>query len=174
MFEHDIRWYALVPDSLLLGLALLFAETLGVWGGFPVRPDLFWCLAFYAALKSPPAPSIIAFAWCGFARDMLVGSRPGASSLAFILAGWLVLHWSPLAAIRGWGGQAVLAGAGAFVAGLLRHGLDAGRMAAVLWERTFFFALGDGVATVLAYVPMALLLSLPPFRPWRERRQFDL
>lgn len=174
MYEHDIRWYALVPDSLLLGLALLLAETAGWWGAFPVRPDLFWCLAFYAALKSPPTPSIMAFAWCGFARDMLLGSRPGASCLAFVVAGWLVLHWKPLAAIRGWLGQAVLSGAGAFAAGLIRHGLDAGRLAGVLWERIFFSALGDGVLTILAYVPAALIFSLSPFRPWRERRRFDL
>ncbi len=172
MYETDIRWYALIPVSLLLGLAVLAVETSGAWGGFPFRPDLFWCLAFAAALKSPPAPSIIAFAWCGFARDMLLGPRAGSASLAFVLVGWLALYWKPLAAIRGLAGQAVLAGAGAFLAAALKHGLDAGGLAYVLWERIFFLALGDGVLTAFAYVPAVLILTLPSFRPWAERRSY--
>ncbi len=172
MYETDIRWFALIPVALLLGLADLAVETSGAWGGIPFRPDLFWCLAFAAALKSPPTPSIMAFAWCGFARDMLLGPRAGSASLAFVLVGWLALYWKPLSAIRGLAGQAALAGAGAFLVAGLKHALDAGSLAYVMWERIFFLALGDGFLTTLAYAPAALVLMLPSFRPWVERRSY--
>lgn len=172
MYDHEIRWYALIPVSLLLGLAVLIVEMSGWLPRFPARPDLFWCLAFFAALRSLPIMSIMAFGWCGLARDLLLGPKAGAASFAFVLVGWLALYWKPLAAARGRAGQAVAAGAGAFLVAAVKHGLDSGWLAPRLWERIFFIAIGDALLTALAYVPFTLLLSIPSFRPWRERSGF--
>ena len=169
MFEHDIRWYALVPVTLILGFFVLFAETSDVWGAFPMRPDWFWCLAVYAALKSPPTSSIVAFAWCGLARDFILGPKPGSAMLAFVAVGWAVLYWKPIVADRGLPSQAFMAGVGAVVVSFVRHMLDSGRLAYKLWDWMLVAALGDGVLTCLVYVPAVLVLSLPSFRPWRER-----
>ena len=169
MYEHEIRWYALLPVSIVLGLFAVLAEMAGVWGAFPGRPDWLWCLAMCAVLNAPPVPAIAAFAWCGLVRDFTLGSRPGSAMIAFILVGWTVLYWKPLAADRGWPGQALLAGAGAFVVALTRHGLDYGLLAYKLVDRLFFLSAADAVLTGIAYLPLAALLTLPQFRPWRER-----
>ena len=54
MYEREIRWPALALSALLLGFAELAAETAGLWGRFPFRPDWFWCLASLAALGTRP------------------------------------------------------------------------------------------------------------------------
>ncbi len=169
MYDHETRWFALAPVTLLLGCAVLTAETAGVWGRFPARPDWFWILAFFAALRTPPLSSIMTFAWCGLARDMLLGPRPGAASIAFVLVGWMALYWKPLASSRSWVGQAVGAGAGAFLVAVIKHGLDAGHLAWEVMEKIFFLSVGDGLLTSLAFLPMALVLSIPSFRPCRQR-----
>lgn len=169
MYDKEIRWYALVPVAILTCFAHLFLETGGAWGGVPVRPEWLWCLAFYATLHAPPAQSLFVFFLCGVLRDVLIGPRLGAGALAYTAMGWIALHWRFLAASHGWIGQALVVGwSGIFVA-LLRHGLDYGPLAYKLLYRIFFLGIGDGVATGLAYLPLAVLFGLRSFRPWRER-----
>jgi hypothetical protein len=169
MYDHEIRWSALIPLSLALGLVVLGVETTGVWGAFPVRPDWFWVLAFFAAMRALPVSSICVFAWCGFARDMLLGPRPGAASIAFILIGWIALYWKPLAATRGWFGQALAVGMSAFLVGVVKSCLDAGWMFAGMVDSIFFISLGIGMLSGVLFIPAAIFLSVGPFRPWRER-----
>lgn len=168
MYDHEVRWFTLLPMSILLGLTIVVLETQGVWGKLPVRPDFFWCLAFFAALKAPPVSSIFAFAWCGLMRDCFLGPKAGSASMAFVLLGWMMLYWKPLAALRGWLAHAVAAGSSACLVAFIKHSLDAGWMTTRLWEKIFFLGLGDGILTIAAYIPVALILSLPSFRPWRE------
>ncbi len=169
MYDHEIRWSALVPLALVVGLAALFAEIAGFWGKFPARPDWLWILAFYAAMRATPVPSITAFAWCGFVRDVTLGSSLGSGAIAFVLTGWIALYWKPLASTRGWPGQAVTVGAGGFLVGVIRHGLDAGWLFPNVMDAVFFVSLGDGLLTSLAFIPLAIVFSLSPIRPWRER-----
>lgn len=169
MYGHEIRWYALLPVSIAIGLFAVLADMAGVWGDFPARPEWLWCLALLAALDAPPVPSIAAFAWCGLVRDFTLGPRLGSATLAYLAVGWMALYWKPLAAVRGWPGQALLAGAGAFVAALAKLGLDYGLLTHKLVDRLFFLAAADAVLTGIVYLPLAALLTLPQFRPWRER-----
>lgn len=169
MFEHEIRWYVLLPVSFLLGMAALSAEIAGVWFRPDMRPDLFWCMAFFITLRTTPLEALAAFAWCGFARDALLGPKLGSAAIAYILVGWSVLYLRYAIVSRGWFGQMFAAGATAFVAALLRHVLDAGRLAASLWDTIFFLAIGDAVLSLIAYAPLCALLALAPFRPWRRR-----
>ncbi len=160
MHDREIRWFAFVPLALLVALLQLLAETAGVWGGFPLRPEILWCLAFYAALRVPPVQGLAAYFLCGVVRDGIVGAQPGAGALAYTLMGWLALHWRFLAAGHGWPGQAAFAGwAGIFVS-MLRHGLDYGGLAYTLLSRVFFFGIGDGILTALAYLPLALAFGI--------------
>ncbi len=169
MYDNEIHWRTLVPVALLLCCVQLIAETGGLWGAFPARPEPLWCLAFYAAMRGAPVSSMAAFFLCGVLRDLAVGPRLGAGALAFTAMGWIALHWRFLATERGWIGQALLAGwAGVFVA-ILRNALDYGPLAYTLLYRVFFLGIGNGALTGIAYLPLAALFSLAPFRPWRER-----
>ena len=169
MYGHDIRWFVLVPVAILIGLASVVGEVLGIWGGFPARPDWLWCLAFFAALKAPPAASVAAFFLCGVLRDVILGPRLGSAALAYTLIGWLSLAWRVLATARGWPSQALVAGWAAFLAALVRHSLDYGPLAYTLLYRIVFTSFADGILTMLAYMPLAALLSTDSFRPRRER-----
>ncbi|MCC8189255.1 MAG: hypothetical protein LIP77_01290 [Planctomycetes bacterium] len=171
MFDHEVRWYALVPVSILLGFAVIFLETARVWGALPIRPDLFWCLACLTVFRSPPLPSLFVFAWCGFCRGILLGTRPGADTLAYIVTGWLYLHWKPFSLGRGWAGQAIMAATAAAATSLLRQALAYGFLAHTLWERVLVVAVGDGLLTCPAYLLMAGVLALPSFRTWRDGRE---
>ncbi len=171
MYDNAIRWHTLVPVAALVCFAALLLETGGAWGNFPARPEFLWCLAFYAMMRARPVPAMAAFFLCGVLRDLLLGPRLGAGALSFTAMGWIALHWRFLAASRGWIGQAILAGwAGIFVA-ILRNALDYGGLAHTLLYRVFFLGVGDGALTCLAYLPLAALFSLAPFRPWREEAQ---
>lgn len=170
MYEHAIRWYALVSEILLICLAALLAETAGVWPrGLPARPDWLWCLAFFVTLKVRPVPSLLVFAVCGLFRDAMLGPRLGSACIAYVAIGWLALHWRVLATTRGWAPQLVAAGGSAFFAALLRHALDYGPLAHKLVYRILFVSFADGVLTALTYVPMAAVLCSGAFRPWRRR-----
>lgn len=169
MHPHEIRWYVLIPVAILFCLAHLAAETAGLWFRFPSRPDWLWCLVFFAALQVPATQAVFAFAACGLVRDFLLGPRLGAATLAFIIAGWFVLHWRILATTKGVISQAAVAGAIGLMAALLKHGLDYGPLAYKLMYRLIFVSIGDAVLTTLAYIPVAALLSWKSFRPWRER-----
>ncbi len=169
MHDNEIRWYALIPVGILLCFGCLFLETAGVWGAFPARPEWLWCLAFCATLRAPPVQSTAAFFLCGLLRDLLIGPRLGAGAAAFTAMGWVALHWRFIAVGHGWIGQAALAGwAGMFVA-MIRHALECGPLAYALLSRVFFLGIADGALTGLAYLPLAALLCLPSFRPWRQR-----
>lgn len=168
MYDHEVRWYVLAPITLILGFAVLSAETLDVWGGLPVRPDWFWCLAVVATMKTSPVSSLFVFAWCGLARDFLLGPKPGAAMLAFVLAGWFIQFWKPVAALRGLAGSVMLAGVGALAVSLLKHTLDYGALTYKLWDWMLVVAFGDALLTAVAVIPAALVLNMPSFRPWRE------
>ena len=172
MYDQDVRWYVLVPVTFILGFVAINVEIVDVWGTFPARPDWFWCLAVCATLKAPPVSSIFAFAWCGLARDFLLGSRPGSGALAFIAVGWLLHFWKPLAAVRGVPGRAVLAGMSAFIVALARHSLDYGALTYKLWDWLLVVSFGDALLTFVAFFPAAVVLGFPSFRPWREREGF--
>ena len=172
MFENDIRWSALVPLSLALGLAVLAVEASGVWGALPFRPEWFGCLAFYAGLRAAPFPSLCAFAWCGLVRDGLLGDKMGSATIAFILIGWLGMHWKVLAAVRGALFQMAALGVCAFGMAALRRFLDAGGLWTRMLPASLLAALGDAVLSAFAYLPCVLLLSLPSLRPWRARNGF--
>lgn len=170
MYEHGIRWYALVPVAMLVCLAVLLVETAGLWPrAFPARPDWLWALVFFTTLKTKPVPSIAAFALCGLFRDVMLGPRLGAGVFAYVTVGWMMLHWRMLATPRGWFSQLFAAGASAFLVALLRHALDYGPQAYKLMYRILFVSFADGVLTALVYVPMAGVLCLEAFRPWRRR-----
>lgn len=169
MYDHDIRWWALAPLTLVLGFFVLLAETTGMWGEWPCRPEWFWCLAFLAALRSPPVASVFAFGWCGLSRDFLLGPKPGVAMLAFVIVGWMIHFWKPIAVVRGLPGQVFIAGVGAFAVSLLKHSLDYGSATYKLWDWVLLLSFGDALMTGVAYVPAALILGLPSFRPWRER-----
>lgn len=172
MYEHEIRWSVLVPVAILVGFAALFAETCGVWFDFPARPDWLWCLAVFTVMKAPPVPSIGAFACCGLVRDLLLGPRPGAASIAFILTGWAVLYWKPVAALRGWRGHLSVACIGSCMAALLKHALDYGQLTYKLWYWVLTVSMGDALLTLTAYPLLAIVLTSPSFRPWREKSLF--
>lgn len=172
MYEHAIRFQVLVPVAALLGLAALFAEVCGLAPGFPGRPDWFWCLAVFAAIKAPPKQAILAFACCGLARDLLLGPKPGSAMFAFVLIGWFSLYWKPLAADRGWPGQVLFAALGALGIALIKHTLDYGLLAYKLWYWILAVSLSDAALTLPAYPPLAVLLAIPSFRPWREGSVF--
>lgn len=169
MFEHDIRWSALIPLSLALGLAVLCVEASGVWGGFPVRPEWFCCLAFYAGLRTSPFPSLCAFAWCGLVRDALLGNKMGSATIAFILVGWVAMHWKTLAAVRGVVFQIATLGFYVFGIALLRRFLDAGGLWTKVIPASAFAALGEAAMTAVFYLPCVVFLALPALRPWRMR-----
>lgn len=172
MYANDIRWWVLVPVSILIGLGQVFSEVSGLWFSFPSRPDWLWCLAFFAVLRSSPVSAIFAFGLCGFMRDVILGPKLGSACIAYLLIGWIALSWRILASDRGWFGAALLAGTTGFLVSVIRHSLDYGAMAYKLLDRVFFLSLGDAALTGLGFLPLALLLSLDSFRPWRERAGF--
>ena len=174
MYDHDVRWPTLAAMAIILSLGALAAEIWGLWFRFPSRPDLLWILAFYTVLRVPPARATAAFALCGLIRDLFLGPRLGSAMLAYLVLGWLALHWRFIAIAWGGVGQALVAGAGGFLAALARHALDYGPLTYKLLYRTLFVSLGDGVLTLLAYIPLAALLGLEAFRPWRARDGFRL
>ncbi|MCD8139826.1 MAG: rod shape-determining protein MreD [Planctomycetaceae bacterium] len=172
MYDHEVRWYALVPVAMLVAFAHIFAEAGGWYPQADVRPDWFWCLAFIAALRTPPTQAIVAFFTCGLIRDILVGPRLGAAAIAFLLIGYLTLSWRILASQRNYASQCLLAAVTAFLVAMLKHSLDYGGLTYKLIDRVFLLSLGDAVLTLAAYVPMSLILSLDSFRPWKERSGF--
>lgn len=169
MYDQEIRWRVLVPVSILLGFGMLAAEIFGLCPNFPARPDLFFCLAFLAGRRAPPVPTIVAFAWCGVVRDLLLGPKLGAATLAYVIAGWLVLYWKPLMILRVLPVQAAVVASTSLLAALLKHGFDAGRLVWGIFGRILFVSAADTVLTMLFFVPVVLVLSIPSFRPWRER-----
>lgn len=169
MFDHEIRWPVLVPVSILLGMAMLAAEIAGLWFRIDMRPDLFWGMAFFITLRTAPMEALAAFAWCGLTRDILLGPRLGSATIAFVLVGWSVLYLRYAIVSRGWFGQLFAVGATGFCVALLRHGLDAGRLAGARWDAIFILAAGDAVLGMAAYAPVCAILALAPFRPWRRR-----
>lgn len=172
MFETEIRWFSVAPLALLLGLLALFCEIMGVWGGLSARPDLFWCLALCATMKTPPTTSMLVFLWCGLARDATLGPKMGAAAISFVLSGWLALYWKPVAADHGPLLQAPAAGISAFFVSLVRHGLSAGPLFGKVWRETALVSVGDALLTGIAYIPAALIFGLPWFRPWRRRQGY--
>lgn len=172
MYEHEIRWFVLVPVAVLTGIFALFAEVSGIWFAFPARPDWLWCVAVFACLKAPPVQTIFAFACCGLVRDVFLGPRPGAALLAYIITGWLLLHWKTLASARGWTGQLALAFLGGLIAAVLKHTLDYGYLASKLWYWILAVSAADALVTMAAYPLVAILLTAPSFRPWREKSVF--
>lgn len=172
MYEYNVRWWALIPVSILLGFGQLFSEVSGLWFGFPARPDWLWCLAFIAALRTPPVSAIFAFGLCGFMRDGILGPKLGSACLSYLIVGWVVLSWRILASDRGWFGAALMAGVTAFLTAVLKHSLDYGAMTYKLIDKVFFISLGDAALTGLVYLPLALILYLDSFCPWRERTVF--
>lgn len=172
MYEHEIRWWTLVPTAILAGFLVLFAETGGLWFRFPARPDWFWCIAVLAALKAPPAPAVAVFGCMGLLRDLILGPRPGSAMLAFVLVGWPLIRWLPFAAVRGLAARMFMTAAAAFPVALVKHALDYGSATHKLWYWLAAVSLGDAVLTLLAYPLVVLLLSPEPFRPWRERNAF--
>lgn len=169
MFDHEVRWYTLFGLAVLAALAQAGLETGGLWFGFPARPDWLWILALCATLRTSPTSALIAFASCGIVRDLFLGPRLGAAAIAYILVGWLTLSWRTLASERALLTAPLLAGTTAFLAALIRHALAYGPFAHKLADRVFFVSVGDGLLTGVAYLPLALILSLGAFRPWRER-----
>lgn len=169
MLEHEVRWYALAPTAILIALLHLAVEMGGLWFSFPARPEWLWGLAFYATLRTPSTQALVVFFLCGLVRDCLLGPRLGAGTLAYLLLGWVTLHWRFFAASRGLPMQVLLVGWSAFFVALLKHALDYGPLAYKLLYRVFFVSFGDGVLTGLAYLPLLVVLSLDSFRPWRER-----
>lgn len=170
MNDHDINWIALLPLAPLLGLASLSAEVLGWWPGGAVRPDLIWCLAFFAVRRTLPATAMLAAFCCGLARDALLGPKLGAATLAYLLAAFAYLHLREMIAGEGFAEHAALAGGLAFLVNLLKAFFDLGLGFSVFWPDCFIVALGDGAATLAAYPFMHLALSLPFLQPIRERR----
>ncbi len=169
MYEHEVRWYALVPVAILVGFAHFFAEAGDWYPQMNIRPDWFWCLAFIAALRTPPTQAVVAFFSCGLIRDLLVGPRLGSAAIAFLIVGYLSLSWRILAYQRNFAYQCLLAAVTAFLVAMLKHSLDYGPLTYKLIDRVFLLSLGDAVLTLIAYVPMSLILSLDSFRPWKER-----
>lgn len=169
MYDREIRWSVLLPLSILLGMGMLAAEVFRFWPAFPARPDLFWCLAFLVGLRAPPGPAILAAAWCGVTRDCLLGSRLGSTLAAYVLAAWVLEFWKPLVAVHLWPIRALAVGLTGFFVALVKHFLDAGSLGADLWLGITVISAADAVLTMLCYLPMALMLSFPSFRPWRER-----
>lgn len=169
MFDHEIRWATLIAMAVLVAMGQLLAETSGLWFAFPARPDWLWVLGFYAALRTASGSALVAFATCGLVRDLILGPTLGSAAIAYILVGWLVLSWRLLAAGHNIVTTVLLAGATAFLESLVRHSLDYGPLAFRLVDKVFFASVGDGVLTGIAYLPLMLVLSLGPFRPWEER-----
>lgn len=170
MNDHEINWISLLPLALLLSLASLLAEILGWWPGRVVRPDLTWCLAFFAMRRAFPAAAMLVAFCCGLARDLVLGPKLGAAALAYLLVVFAYLHLRERVAGGGFAEHAALAGGLAFLANLLKVFFDLGLEMPLSWADYFIVALGDGLATLAAYPVMYLLLSLPFLDPTRERR----
>lgn len=171
MYEREIRWLALIPLAALTGILSLGLEMTGVWPDFLSRPDWFWILAFCATLHAYPVSSLFAIALCGVARDFLIGPKTGSAALAFVLVGWLVQFWKPTIRLHGAVGQAVAAGISAFFVAVVKHALDWYGMATALWLDNIMLSAGDAALTVVAYIPVVVILSLPGIRPWREQKK---
>ena len=172
MKKHGMRWGTLVQSAMLLGLVELWAEIAGCWGRFPFRPNWFWCLALIAASGAPRLSAMAVFALCGLLRDMLIGPRLGASLLAFVVVGWPIASGNDAGIFRGWAQRLALAGAGGMAVACLRMGIEIGSALPAFRDRVFGLAFGQGLLTMAAYFPAILLLSLPAFRPWQERREY--
>ncbi|MCC8108362.1 MAG: hypothetical protein LIQ30_04800 [Planctomycetes bacterium] len=172
MYTHEVRWFVLLPLAVILGVVQVFLEVGDVWFGFPARPDWLWILAFVATLRTTPVEAIGAFALCGLTRDLFLGPRLGSGTFAFVLIGWVAIHWRLLATTRGWLFQILIAALSAFLVALVRHGLDYGWLTYKLMERWFFVSMADGLLTGVGYLPLALVLGLSSFRPWKTRSSF--
>ena len=170
MNDHDVNWIALVPLAFLVAVLALVLEMAGVWPGKAVRPDLAWCLAFFAARRAFPVVALPTAFVCGLARDLVLGPKLGAATLAYLLVAWTYLYLRETTAGGGFVEHAVLVGGLAFCVNALKTFLDLGGGIAQAWSDYFIVALGDGVATLAAYPVMFLLLSIPFLDPTRERR----
>ena len=171
MDDRDISWIALVPLAILAGLAVLLAETGGLWPGRVVRPDLVWCLAFFAARRAAPTDALAASAWCGLARDMVLGPKLGSAILAYLLVAITHLHLRERIAGGGFIDYAALIGALAVAVNLARSAFDSGPGFLDAWADGAIAAAGCGLATLAAYPAMYALLSVSWFNPTRERRR---
>ena len=171
MDDRDINWISLVPLAILMGLAVLLAEIGGLWPGRAVRPDLVWCLAFFAARRAAPANALAASAWCGLARDLVLGPKLGSAALAYLLAAIAYLHLRERIAGGGFLDYAALVGALAVSACLARSALDSGPGFFDAWADSVIAAAGCGLATLAAYPVMYAVLSVARLNPTRERRR---
>lgn len=172
MYEHDVRWYALIPVAMIIALVQLFAEMSELYFAFPARPDWLWCLALAAALRTPPAPAILAFAVCGLVRDVFLGPKLGSAIMAYVAVGWLSHAWRFLAQRHNYAYQCLFAGVACFPMSLIKHSLDYGSLTYKLMDRVFVASLGDAVLTFAAFALMSLFLSFDSFRPWKEKSGF--
>ncbi|MDR1535942.1 MAG: rod shape-determining protein MreD [Planctomycetota bacterium] len=170
MNQRQISWPVLFQTAVILGLIELAGEIMGLWGRFLFRPDWFWCLAVFSALKMTPVSAMIAFALCGLIRDLSIGPRLGAAMFAYIVVGWIALAWNRAVMFQGWIQQIPLAGLGAFLAAGLRLALESGDPATA---ESLILALGQGGLTLVVYVPAGLFFSLSPLCPGREQSWFS-
>ncbi|MDR0361548.1 MAG: hypothetical protein LBJ46_02520 [Planctomycetota bacterium] len=170
MGDHEVNWRILAPAAILIGFASLALEMARLWPWQGLRPDFLWCLAFHAARRSPARQALGAFFLCGSARDFLIGFRLGSGSLAFLASAWALLALRDFAASGAFVEHVVLAGTAAVVAEALVRFLNAGLAIGGLWTDCLALGVGDGLATLLTLPFMMALLSIPCFRPWKERR----
>lgn len=171
MDDHDINWIALIPLSFIVGLAVLVLEINGLWPGRVIRPDLVWCLAFFATRRATPANALAASAWCGLARDLTLGPRLGAATLAYLLVAIAFLYLRELVAGGGFFDHAALFGALVVAVSLLKSAFDFGVVFFTAWADCIVIALGCGLATLIAYPVMHALLAVPWLCPTRARRR---
>lgn len=169
MYRQVIRWPTLICVAVLFGMAHLASETGALWFGFPARPDWIYLVAFVCTLRASPVAAVTAFACCGLVRDLVLGPKLGAAVIAYILVGWSTTAWRTLAANQGVLATTLSAGITAFVASLIKHSLDYGMQTHKLIDRIFFIAVGDGLLSGVAYLPLVFLLGIEALKPWQER-----
>lgn len=170
MSDREVNWFALIPLTLTAGLLSLVLEIARIWPGTTIRPDLVWCVAFFAMRRADAAAVLGAAFAGGLARDLLLGPKLGSAVLAFYLAGLVFIHLREAVAGGGFAEHAVLVGGLAFFVNFLKVFLDQGWDVSRSWSGYFFVALGDGLLTLAAYPFVYLFLSLPGLDPTRERR----
>ncbi len=170
MYDEEINWLALLPLPLLLGLLFLLAEIGGVWPGRSIRPDIIWCLAYFAGRRAIPVLALTAAAYCGLAHDLLLGPKLGAATLAYILVAWLFMYWREEVAGGGFLEHTVLLGVLAIIVNLLRTILEVGDGFLEMWSEYLIVAVVSGIVTAVVYPLFYVLFSLPGFDPTRRRK----
>ena len=171
MDDHDIRWVALLPLPFVIGLAMLLFEVNGLWPGGVIRPDLVWCLVFFATRRSAAVNVLLASAWCGLARDLTLGPKLGAAALAYFLLAIAFLHLREWAAGGGFIDHAALFAALVVGVNLVKAALDGGAAFFADWSDNLIIAFGNSLATLVAYPLMYVLLAIPWIEPTRVRRR---